>query len=64
MCSDSLWLVGKVRWQERPSGREWLPEGWDSGLSTKDWTSGQWMCSQVAGASDKEPGETKWSSAP
>lgn len=54
-CPDSLWLR---RRQELRSGRERPPEGWDSDLSTKDWTSGQRLCSRGAGASDKEAGGT------
>lgn len=53
-----------MRRQELRSAGEWLPEGWDSDLSTKDWTSGQRLCSRGAGASDKEVGGTKRSSAP
>lgn len=56
LCSDGLWLVSMVRWQEFPSGRERLSKGWASCLCTQDGTSGQWMHSQVAGAGDKELG--------
>ena len=48
-----------MRRQELRSGGERLPEGWDSDLSTKDWTSGPRLCSRGAGARDKEVGGTK-----
>lgn len=59
VCSDSLWLVDKVRVWELPLGGAGSLRGWDSGLSTKHWASGQWLCSQVAGASDKDLGGTR-----
>lgn len=60
-CALTAWLVSRVRWQELSSRKVRLPEGWASHLCTGDWTLGQWMCSRVAGASDKKPG---WGSAP